>query len=321
VTARRCCSDAFVREEALCQPPNKQLHRTVTCRRDGASALCHYAFAPRFVRRHVIVRRWILAWLLLALLASCGTDNSPPEKSARVLFFGNSVTYVGNLPAVLSALCSASGTQCSTEMIARGGATLTDRVADDSLERAIAKGRFDYLILQERGGDIMGAQMNQSEAQERAESAAATLVQAAREHEMQPVLLGTYQGFPEASAALVSAERALANRFDAAYVPISNYLECGRRENASLRWFDRDGMHPGPELTLLMAVMLYRELFDSYPSATEFVVRAPIYQVSSGLSADDFASAQPVLTGTASSVTYDAATVPAVLQLADGHCR
>ena len=267
------------------------------------------------------VRHWILAWLLLALLASCATDNSPPEKSTRVLFFGNSVTYVGNLPAVLSAVCNASGTQCFTEMIARGGATLTDRVADDSLERAIAKGHFDYLVLQERGGDIMGALMNQSEAQERAESAAATLVQAARDHKMQPVLLGTYQGSPDASAALVSAERALANGFDAAYVPVSNYLECGGRENASLRWFDRDGMHPGPELTLLMAVMLYRELFDSSPSATQIVVRAPIYQVSSGLSADEFASAQPVLAGTASSITYDAATVRAVLRLADGQCK
>ncbi len=269
----------------------------------------------------MIVRHWILAWVLLALLASCGTDTSAPAKSTRVLFFGNSVTYVGNLPAVFSALCSASGTQCFTEMIARGGATLTDRVADDSLERAIAKGRFDYLVLQERGGDIMGAQMNQSEAQERAESAAATLVQAAREHQMQPVLLGTYQGSPDASTALVSAERALANGFDAAYVPVSNYLGCGRRQNASLRWFDSDGMHPGPELTLLMAVMLYREVFDSSPSATEIVVRAPMYQVSSGLSADEFASAQPVLAGTASSTTYDVATVRAVLELAAAPCK
>ena len=38
--------------EALCQPPNKQLQRTVTRRRgDGASAPFHYALAPRFTRR------------------------------------------------------------------------------------------------------------------------------------------------------------------------------------------------------------------------------------------------------------------------------
>ena len=36
-------------EEALCQPPNKQLQRTVIRPRgDGASAPFHHALAPRF---------------------------------------------------------------------------------------------------------------------------------------------------------------------------------------------------------------------------------------------------------------------------------
>jgi hypothetical protein len=53
-------------------------------------------------------------------------------------------------------------------------------------------------------------------------------------------------------------------------------------------------MHPGPELTLLMAVMLYRELFDSSPAATQIVVRAPIYQVSADLASRRRASAARV---------------------------
>ena len=36
----------------LCQPPNKQLQRTVqTVSRRGASASFHYALAPRFIRQ------------------------------------------------------------------------------------------------------------------------------------------------------------------------------------------------------------------------------------------------------------------------------
>jgi hypothetical protein len=39
-------------KEASCQPPNKQLQRTVTRRRgDGASAPLHYALAPRVTRQ------------------------------------------------------------------------------------------------------------------------------------------------------------------------------------------------------------------------------------------------------------------------------
>ena len=47
--ARQCCCEAFVREEALCQPPNKQLERTVIRRRGrAASAPFHYALASRW---------------------------------------------------------------------------------------------------------------------------------------------------------------------------------------------------------------------------------------------------------------------------------
>jgi hypothetical protein len=39
--------------DTSCQPPNKQLQRTVTRRRgDGASASLHYALAPRFKGQH-----------------------------------------------------------------------------------------------------------------------------------------------------------------------------------------------------------------------------------------------------------------------------
>jgi hypothetical protein len=45
----------------VCQPPNKQLQRTVTRRRgDGASAPFHYALAPRVTRQRAAaeLRRW-----------------------------------------------------------------------------------------------------------------------------------------------------------------------------------------------------------------------------------------------------------------------
>jgi hypothetical protein len=48
-TARPCCCEVFVREDALCQPPNKQLERTVIRRHvRAASAPLHYALAARW---------------------------------------------------------------------------------------------------------------------------------------------------------------------------------------------------------------------------------------------------------------------------------
>jgi hypothetical protein len=44
---------SFQRLDTWCQPPNKQLQRTVTRRRGrGACASLHYAHAPRWTRGH-----------------------------------------------------------------------------------------------------------------------------------------------------------------------------------------------------------------------------------------------------------------------------
>ena len=53
----------------------------------------------------------------------------------------------------------------------------------------------------------------------------------------------------------------------------------------------------------------------SLPPAVPIVVRAPIYEISSGLKSDEFASAQTARPGTASSITYDAETVRQVVEL------
>ena len=80
-------------------------------------------------------------------------------------------------------------------------------------------------------------------------------------------------------------------------------------------------MHPGPELTLMMAGALYREIFGTDPPARELVVRAPIYGISSGLRANAFASAQPLLPETPLSIVYDAATVRSVIEILHEPCE
>jgi hypothetical protein len=264
--------------------------------------------------------RKTVAMLVAMIVVASSIAASPGQDSARVLFLGNSITYVGNLPAVLSAVCEASGHRCPAEMIVQGGGTLSERVADHSLERAAANGPFEFVVLQERGGDLIGASMTAARAKEAAGTAAATLVSAAHPQAMNPVLLGTYQTEPEASRQLVSAERELAARLDSPYVPISNYLACGRRAHPSMRWFYEDGVHPGPDLTLLMAVLLHREMFGSWPTVRDIEVRAPLYRNPSGLNANGFASAQPVVPGTPVSFIYHAATVRLVLDVARAPC-
>jgi hypothetical protein len=264
----------------------------------------------------MLSRRYFAA-AFLSVLLSASAFSAPTAKQGRVLFVGNSLTYVGNLPAVFAAVCQTSGQSCPVEMIVAGGAALHDRLVDGSLDRPQIAANFDVVVLQERGGDLMG--LPDDAAKIRADHAAIGLVEKARQLGIEPIFLGTYQPAP-ASAQLLAAESALAKKLQVKWVSVSDRLACGQRRNAALHWFYTDGMHPGSDLTLLMAVALYQQIFAAYPAARDITVRAPIYGSSSGLSANGFASAQPVRPGTASSISYDAATVQTLIELLKARC-
>lgn len=108
--------------------------------------------------RSVFVRLLVCVFALaLASCSSTSVRNSPPkEVTNKVLFVGNSLTYVGNLPAVFDALCQANGQSCQSDMVVQGGATLSDHWSAKTARSLIESKAFDAVVLQERGGDAIG---------------------------------------------------------------------------------------------------------------------------------------------------------------------
>lgn len=260
-----------------------------------------------------------LAWLAPALAASlaCASCATPSTATAdttaagKVLFVGNSQLYVGNAPAVFAALASANGHPVDSDMIVEGGATLSDRVADGSVGRALADGGYTALVLQERGGDLICVYGPESCAQSR--EAVATLATLAREHGVRAMLLGTYQSLPEASRALVEAEAAAAAAAGIPYLQSSETFRRLRTAAPALEWLDPDGAHPGKALTLLDAMLVYRALHGELPEVKPLVVRAPIYQARSGLRALlRPAGAPPPRSDTPRRVSYEAETIETI---------
>jgi hypothetical protein len=216
------------------------------------------------------------AVLCAAALFACGCAARPGDTSdaVRVLFVGNSLTYVGNLPAVLEAQAHADGRGLSTQMLVQGGATLDDRVRDGSVAGLLQHEHFDYVVLQERGGDVLCFQPGACETSERAHVALGELAHA---HGAVPIVLGTYQPLPAASRALVDAERDLATKLAARFVPVSEGFRCARAAAPALDWYAADGMHPGHDLTLLMATRLYLKIFGVVPRVHALTVSAPMF--------------------------------------------
>ena len=62
--------------------------------------------------------------------ASAATCAPGDASCLRILFIGNSYTYVNDLPATFAQLARAGGHAVGTDSLASGGATLTDHLAD-----------------------------------------------------------------------------------------------------------------------------------------------------------------------------------------------
>lgn len=257
------------------------------------------------------VLRLVLASTLLCV--SCVAPRVRPI-SERVLFVGNSLTYVGNLPAVFSALASANNHVVSCDMIVKGGATLTQRVADGSVAQALEQHTYSALLIQERGGDLTCSYGPDSCIQ--SGLAITALARLAQEKGVNAVLLGTYQPWPETSRRLVDKEAVAASDAGIPYIEVSEKLQRLRSAAPELTWFYSDGMHPGKDLTLLDAIVIYRQLFGSDPATKSFAVKAPIYANKSGLTATLRADDDPPpKADTPLELTYDSATIAKLIAI------
>lgn len=219
----------------------------------------------------------LLLSIIIAIASLCASCVSAEhaQSPVRLLFVGNSLTYVGNLPAVLDALAASNKKPLQSDMIVKGGATLTERVADGSVERALVAKHYDYVVLQERGGDTICA-FGPTSCQD-ADASLGALAHIVAAHGAKPILLGTYQALPQVSTELVRAESAAASRLSIAYVPVSDRFQTAIKSAPAAEWLFTDRAHPGHDLVLLEAALLYRQVFGALPGLGGFSVHAPMY--------------------------------------------
>ena len=67
----------------------------------------------------------------------------------RVLFVGNSLTYTNDLPGIVQAFATARGQEIYVDSVTLGGANLEDLWDDGAALDAIAKGKWNVVVLQQ----------------------------------------------------------------------------------------------------------------------------------------------------------------------------
>jgi hypothetical protein len=211
--------------------------------------------------------RWLglttLASLLSACLSGTGGPSSPQlvGDGTRILFIGNSHTYVNDVPGILQSLAdSAEGERIAVASIALPNYALIDHWMDGVAAREIAKGGWGWVVMQQ-GWTPGGIYRD-------------TLRLAAKNFGVEISKIGAtgamYQTWPPTSRpqdfepSILSYELA-ATDINGVVLPVARaWLETWKRDpNAAL--YAPDGLHASVTGSYLAAVVMYARILNRSP--------------------------------------------------------
>jgi hypothetical protein len=234
--------------------------------------------------KHLRSRRWILASLLIALLAtlpSCGpkkadadarkspiaeapaTPATPKLPPLRVLFVGNNYTFDnGGIPAALTAMAQAKDDR---EILAvssvAGGKTLQWHWEQGTARESIAhRGPWDYVVLQ----DFRTRPVNDPSAMFAYVRKFDELI---RDAGAKTVLFMTWAKFnqPENEVVIAQAYDKIGRELGATVARVGPAWERVLDERPSIKLHMEDRSHPTPAGTYLAACVFYATLLNDSP--------------------------------------------------------
>jgi len=178
----------------------------------------------------------------------------------NVLFIGNSFTARNNLPGLVARLAEAAGDHLDHQLISRGGASLRMHLNKGDALAAIARTRFDYVVLQEQSTLPIksAARMHESvrefdDAIRKSGAKTALYMTWARAHA------------PQTQSAITDAYTTIARELNANLIPAGlawqNFL--ARHDRPILH--DKDKSHPTLAGSYLAACVVFGALFKRSP--------------------------------------------------------
>lgn len=194
-----------------------------------------------------------------------------------MLFFGNSYTYVNDLPSVLEHLAASAGKRIETGQRTPGGETLAGHAATGDARKLLRTKTWNVVVLQ----DQSQAPAVESGRHTEMYPAATTLAREARAVHALPLFFLTWAhaaGWPE-QGLLTYAQ--MQSAIDVGYLTIAHLLKApiapvGVAWSTALQsrprlglWAD-DGSHPAIAGTYLAACVLYAAIFRTTPEGIAY---------------------------------------------------
>jgi hypothetical protein len=206
--------------------------------------------------------------VLLALLQPA------PAAPMRILFIGNSLTYVNDVPGMVCTLARSTGRKVVCETLAQPDFSLEDHWRGDA-RRTIARG-WDVVVLQQGPSALRESR--------------ALLIDFTRRFDAEIRKAGArtalYMVWPSRQrrgdfAAVGESYAAAARAVNGTLLPAGDAWLAAWSADSTLPLYGADGFHPSPMGSYLAAMTIYRQLFGPVPATPVLggtAAEAPVLQ-------------------------------------------
>lgn len=263
------------------------------------------------------MNRWWAPALALLACGCAGAQASEATKRIDVLFIGNSLTYVNNTPALLDALAAAQPEPIAVhaDAIVAPGATMSEHWQAGAAAAQIAGGRWNALVLQERGGLLACLALPERRGETECQASVTAhrkFSELARQHGLRVIVLGTWGPDSIWQGQLSRGLRILAGSIKAEAFDAGVLLRARAKADPSLGLTADAGLHPSLDGSLLLAGGLYQWLTGRSPQPVALELSFPLLPPRAAVAGDALLSQQPQVAGDGSITHVDAARLQAL---------
>lgn len=221
---------------------------------------------------------WLSGMVVLVLnlkVVAVAAPAAPTDaaNTLRVLFIGNSYTFINDLPKLTSHLAASArpAQRLETQLVAEGGATLKRHWETGKALEAIRKGKWDYVVLQ--GQSTLGGEEGSGElgSTEIFHDYARRFDAEVKKSGAKTVFFLTWarRDSPENQPALTQAHAAIAKELKATLAPVGIAWQFAAQQNPRFALHHADGSHPAEAGSYLAACVLYAVLFSRSPEGLD----------------------------------------------------
>ncbi len=178
-------------------------------------------------------------------------------KHLRILFIGNSHTYMNDLPAFVKTMAREDGFSCDVTMLSHGGWYLADHVKEQHTKFNILYGDYDYIVLQEHSHPFDHIDDYRS--------AVDTISSWAKKAESRIVIYGTWtrKDDKESKDYMNKVNRDIADENGAILAPVGERWWPYKEAWPNLELYDEDGAHASRAGTEFAAKIIWTAIEDS----------------------------------------------------------